>query len=183
MRTDRAHGVAGRLPGGEVVAKIDRLQMGILRAVRGQPAGGGAGFAVLLLGAVLGRDELRFQRQCTVVTGCDQRGRHHLVEMLDLAAVAFALRAVGARQLLRAEILRAIERDQDMAAQALERRQPATGNQRRQAARKHREQLLRRDRIEQRTDVIVGRNACHLEQRLAVRGATSPRQGGLLRQE
>ena len=71
MCADRCHGVAPRaLPhdaGGlarrRIVAEIDRLQMRVFRSVLGEPAMRSPALAVLLLGAVLGRDELRLQRR------------------------------------------------------------------------------------------------------------------------
>jgi hypothetical protein len=183
MSADSSNGLAGRLARGEIIAQIDRLQMGILRPVRGEPARGRTGLAILLFRSVLRRDELRLQRQCAVVSGGDEGGRNHLVEMLGLTVGALAGRAVGTGKLLRAEIFGAVERNQDVAAEPLERRQSAAGFQGRERAREHRKKLLWRDRIEQRADAIVGRNPRHLEQRLAVRGAAPASQRRLLRQE
>ena len=171
MPADLAYGLAGRLPRRQIIAQIDRLQTRIFRPMGCKPAVRGASLAILLLGAILGGDELRLERQRTLVPRCNKRGRDHGVEMLDLAIGALALRAALARQLLRAEVLGAVQRDQHMAAQPLERGEPAAGLERGKRSVEHREQRFGRHGIEHRADVVVGRDPLHPEQRLAVRRA------------
>ena len=113
------------------------------------------------------------------------------MKMLGLPVGAGSARAVGAIELLRAEVLGAVERDQHVAfgllasgkTEPLERVEPAAGLDRGQSVRKHRIQGLRRHRIEPRADMVLGRDLVHPEQRLAVRRAAAPLQRGLMRQE
>ena len=91
----------------------------------GQPALGGGPLAVLLLRPVLGRDELGRQRQDLGVAGRDHAGTEKGVEIFRAAVRAPARRALRAADLARAEVLGAVERDQQPAAQALERRRPS----------------------------------------------------------
>jgi hypothetical protein len=119
---DDAH---DRLAGIEIVAKIDRPETGNARAMAGQPALGGGPFAILFFRPVLRRDELRRQRQDLGVTGRDHTGTEKGVEILHAAIRAPARRALRAADLARTEVLGAVERDQQSAVQALERRQAA----------------------------------------------------------
>jgi hypothetical protein len=191
MPADSTHGLACDLPRGEIVAEIDRLQMRVLRAVGCEPAGGCTMFAVLLVGAVLGRYELRLQWQRPLDAGGHDHGRDHRMKMLGFAVGAGSAGAVGACELLRAEVLRTIKRDQHVSfcllasgkTEPLERIKPAAGLDRSQHVRKHRIQRLWRHRIEHGADVVVGRYFLHAQQRLAVRRATPTLQCSLMRQE
>lgn len=78
-------GLADGLVREQIVAKIDRLEMGVLGAMRGQPAPSGSAFAILLLRAVLRDDEFRFQRHDLIMSRCDKARRQHGVVVLDLA--------------------------------------------------------------------------------------------------
>ena len=119
MRTDCVHRLARCLPRGQIIAEVDRLQVRIPGSVRCQPAMRGTGFAILLLGTVLRgvvsktrlrHDELRLERQRTVMAGCDERGRDHGVKMLGFAVGTRPAGAAGAVELLGAEVLGAVQR-------------------------------------------------------------------------
>jgi len=86
----------------------------------GEPTLGGAALAVLLLGAVLRGDEFRRQRQHLMVAGSDDGGAQEGMEAFHPAIGAAAGRAIRALDFARAEILGAIQRDQDSPAKALE---------------------------------------------------------------
>ncbi len=106
------HGLADGLAGVQVVAEVDGAQRGGAGAVAVQPAFDGLALAVLLVGAVLGLDELRGQRQRAGLARGDEGGGEHLVEALRAAVVALAGRAVRAVDFARAEELRAVQGDQ-----------------------------------------------------------------------
>ena len=57
MSVDLAHGLAQGLAGEQVVAEIDRIELGVARPVAGQPSLGGGVLAVLLFRTVLRRNE------------------------------------------------------------------------------------------------------------------------------
>ena len=59
MAADVQHRLAERLAGEQVVAEIDRIKRGVAPSMRGQPALGGGGLAILLLCPVLRGDECR----------------------------------------------------------------------------------------------------------------------------
>ena len=94
VATARPNGLAERLAGKQIIAKIHRLELRIPCAMRRQPAPCSAAFAVLFVVSVLGDDELRRQRHGTVIARSDQRGGEHGVEILDPALAALAMGAV-----------------------------------------------------------------------------------------
>src|SRR3954468_23671387 len=118
-------GLDDRLAGVELVAQVDRPEAGDAGAMAGQPALGGGALAILLASAVLGRDELRRQRQDLGMAGGDHTGAQEGVETLHAAIRAPACRALWAADLARTVVLGAVERDQQPTAQALERRKAA----------------------------------------------------------
>ena len=89
----------------------------------GQPAFRSVAFAILLLGPVLRRDELRRQGQDLLVAGGHHAGTQEGVEVFRAAVRAPARRTLRAFDLARAEVLGPIERDWHSPIQALERRQ------------------------------------------------------------
>ena len=125
-----ADGAGERLAGVEVVAEIDRAEAGEGGPMRGEPALGGGALAILLLRPVLRRDELRRPGQDLGVARRHQAGAEEGVEVLDAAIRAAAARALRAADLARAEVLAAVERDQQPPVQAVEGRQPAGGRHR-----------------------------------------------------
>src|SRR5208337_3141283 len=84
---------------------------GARRAMLAEPAFGGVAFAVLLLGAVLGRDEFRHQRHDLGMAERHHRRRQHGMIALGLAVGALARQTVRATELLRAEDLRPVPGD------------------------------------------------------------------------
>lgn len=79
------HRLAERLAGEQVIAEINRIEGGVAPSMRGQPALGRHGLAILLLGPVLRDDEFRLQRDDFVMSGRHQRGGQHGVEIFGLA--------------------------------------------------------------------------------------------------
>ncbi len=75
-----------------------------------------------------------------------------------------------ATELLRAEIFGSVEGDQRSAAEALEVFHASPLAQRRNHLIERGLQMRGMNRVEHRTDVVVGRNALHAEQRVAVGG-------------
>ena len=127
------------------------------------------GLAVLLLGAVLGRDELRHQGQRHRVSWGHNRASQHGMVAFGLAVGALARQALRAAELLRAEVFRAVERDQHAAAELLERQQPAMPAQRAQDFIEGGLQVRGMHRVEHGADVVVGGHGRHAELAVAVR--------------
>ena len=105
------------------------------------------------------------------------------MEVFGPAIGADAARAVVASEILRAEILGAVERNQHMAIQTPEGREPTASFERRENLPEGRKQQLGRHRIEHRAGLVVGRDLVHPEKRLAVGLAPSPFQHLLVGQE
>ena len=176
-------GLGDRLAGEQVVTEVDRPQVLQAPAVGGQPALGGSALAVLLLGPVLGRDELRHQGQRHGVAGCYDRGSEHGMVALDAAVGALARQAPRAAELLRAEVFRAVEGDQHAPAKPRERRQAAAPAQHVEHLVEGGLQVRRMHGVEHRPDVVVGRDRGHAEQGPAVRRRASLLQAALVGQE
>ena len=87
--------------------------------MRAQPAPGRVAFAILFLGSLLRRDELRHQRKYHVMARSHDHRRQHGVIMLCFSVPALARKTLRATQLLRTEILRAIEGHQCPSPQPL----------------------------------------------------------------
>src|SRR5215207_9317916 len=90
MAAGGLHRLTERLAGIEVVAKIDRLEPGVGRAVLGQPAPRRPALAILFVVAVLRHHELRLKRHHLAVAGRDKRGTEQGVEVLGGLAWAGA---------------------------------------------------------------------------------------------
>jgi len=73
------------LAGEQIVAEKDWPEVGHRRAVPRAPSLRGVAFAILLLGPVLWRDELRRQRQDLLVARCHDAGAQERVEILGAA--------------------------------------------------------------------------------------------------
>jgi hypothetical protein len=86
-------------------------------------------------------------------------------------------------ELARAEMLGAVEGDQQPPAQPLERRQRVAFGERRQALHEQPVERRRRRPVEHRADVIVARDGGDPEQRLAVRAPVPFGEGALMRQK
>ena len=156
----------------------------------GQPALGGGPFAILFFRPVLRRDELRRQRQDLGVTGRDHTGAEKGVEILHPAIRAPARRALRATDLARTKVLGAVERDQQLAVQALERRQAIGGGNALQPLDEQPVEGGGRTAVEHLADMVVARNRRHAEQGLAVRLAMPlgqrplvPQKRGALQEE
>ena len=109
VRARCQHGFGQRLATEQCVAQIDRAQVLDSLAMRAQAAFGCVALAILFLGSILRRDELGHQRQHRVLARGDDHGRQHGVIMLCLPVGSLARKTLRATQLLRTEILRAIE--------------------------------------------------------------------------
>jgi hypothetical protein len=107
------------------LAEVNRPQFLQALGVSGQPALGGIALTVLLLGAILGRDELRHQRQGHRMAWCHDRCGQHGMVILDLAVGAPTRQALRTAKFLGAKIFRAVERDQHAPVKPLERLQTA----------------------------------------------------------
>ena len=79
--------------------------------MRGEPAFDGVALAILLFGAVLGRDELGHQGDDLGMAGRHDGGRQQAMIALGVAVGALAGQTIRAGELLRAEILRSIPGD------------------------------------------------------------------------
>lgn len=88
------------LTGEQVVAQIDRTQRRDPCVVIVEPALDGVALAILLLGAVLRRDELGHQGNDLGMAGRDDGRRQKAMIMLGLAVGAFAGQTVRAAELL-----------------------------------------------------------------------------------
>jgi hypothetical protein len=146
-------------------------------AVPGQPALRGVAFAILLLRAILRRDEFRRQRQDLPVAGCDQAGTQEGVEVFGTAIGTPPRRTLLVFDLARAEVLGPVERDRHPPVQILERRRWSRCLDRLD------EQPIERRRsgtVQHRADVVVGGDRRHAAQRLAVRPAVSLSQCPLM---
>ena len=176
-------GLGDRLAGEQVVTEINRPQVLQAPAVGGQPALGGVALAVLLLGPVLGGDELRHQRQRHGVAGRDDRSGEHGMVALDPTVGAMTRQALRAAELLRAEVFRAVERDQHAPAEPRKRRQAAPPAQHIKDLVEDGLQVRGMHRVEHRPDVVVGRDRGHAEQGPAVRRRPPLLQAALVGQE
>ena len=169
VRHHLGDGVAGE----QIVAQKHGAQRREPCAMLVEPALDGVAFAVLLLGAVLGRDEFRHQRHDLGMAGRHDRRRQHRMIALGLAVGALARQTVRATELLRAEELRSVPGDQGPSAQ------PAEGLPHRRLAKQRLHAF--ETRLQQRgvrlvqkvADVIVGGNPADAEQRLAVGAAVA----------
>ena len=145
-----------------------------------QPALRGIAFAVLLLRAILGHNELRRQRQDLLVAGGDDGGAKEGMEILRAAVRTFPGRTARAMDLARAKMFGAIQRDHHPPVQAPERVEDAfcfDGLV---------EQRIERGRwgaVQHQADIGIGWDGGHAEQGLAVRPSVPFRQCALMRQE
>jgi hypothetical protein len=169
--------------GKQIVAEVNRVEVGILVAMRGQPTMRRPVFAILLLRPILGRDESRFQRYDMIVSGRDQGRPQHDVEVLRLAAVSKPFRASRTMQLVGAKVLGAIKGDQHMAIGLAEHVQAARCRQLRQHRVERRMQRRGFGGIQHGADVIVARDLGQPEQGFAIRPAAALTQPLLMRQE
>ena len=176
------HGAAYGLAGVQVVAEEDRPQGGAAPAVARQPALDGLPFAVLLVGAVLGRHELRRQRQRLRPARRHDGGAEHLVEVLGAAVAALAGRAVVAAELARAEEPGAVQGDQRAAVEAAHRFQRAVRVEVRGEVVELVVEVRRRRAVEQLPDLVVAGDAVQAEQRVRVRARAALGQRTLVRQ-
>jgi hypothetical protein len=152
--------------------------------MRSQPAFGGVALAILLFGPIGLDDKLRHQRQDHRMARGDNGGRQHRMIALDITIGALAGLAMRAAELLRAEILSAIKRNQDPPVQALEGLHPIlTRHQRFQRVIERRLQVRGMNRVEHCANVIVGRDIVHPEQSVAVGRLTPLLQRPLKRQK
>jgi hypothetical protein len=104
------------------------------------------------------------------MVGRHEGRRQHGMIALDLAVGALARLAIRAAELLRTKKLGSIERDQRTAIKALEAFHAALAEQFRDRLVERGLQMRGMHRIEHRTDVIVGRDFRHAEQRMAIGG-------------
>jgi hypothetical protein len=88
-----------RLAGEQIVTEIDRIEPGIPRALRRQPAPGGPAFAILLIVPILRDDELRLQRHDPIMPRRHDGGGEQGMEILGLVLAALAMGTVGAMNL------------------------------------------------------------------------------------
>jgi hypothetical protein len=146
----------------------------------GEPALGRGALAILLRRAVLRHDELGRQGQDMLVSRRHNAGAEEGMEILGAAIGALARRAPRAMDLARAMVFGAIQRDQGLPAEALERgeharrldclgEQPVKGR--------------RWGAIQHLADVVVAGDGGDAEQGLAVRAPLPLRQDALMRQE
>jgi len=165
-----------RLAGIKIVAEIDRPKRRQGGTNAGQPTLGRGTLAVLLFRPVLGRDELRRQRQDPGMArshqGCSEEG----MEKIDLAVRVLLARAARAVDFARPEVLGAVERDQHPAIQTPERRQPIRRLGRRHRLQEQAVKDLGRGAVQHLPDMVVARYLLHAEQGLAVRAAPTRRQ-------
>ena len=148
-----------------------------------QPAFGPVALAILLLGSILRRDELGHQRQHHVVAGSNDHRRQHGVIMLRLAVRALARQALRAAQFLRTEILGSIQRHQRSPSQPLKGLQTVALAQLLDDLVKTGLQGFWPDRVQHQTDVVVGWDLLHAEQRMAIRCAVALLQPPLVGQK
>ena len=183
VSTHRLDRHADGLTGEQIVAEIDRLEMGISWAAGGQPAAGGSRLAVLLLVPVLRHDELRRQRQHMGVARRHHRCAEEAVEVFDPAVAALPARTLRAMDLARGEVLRSVERDQHVTAQTPERLEAATRLGLRDDLLEQPVEPSWRRAVQHLPDVVVCRDRRHAEQGLAIRPAVALRQRPLIRQK
>ena len=182
MPVHRPHGLTHRLARIQVVAEVDRGQIGATLAVGIEPAPDRHGLAVLLVMAVLRHHELRRQGQHLMVPGRHQGGGQKRMEILDIVAAPTG-RAVAAVQLLGAEVFGAVEGDQHMSVQPAKRLQPARALQLRQRGGEQRMKMPRIDRVQHRPNVVVARDRGHAEQGFTVRSPLPLGQVPLMREK
>ena len=101
--------VDDRLAGKQVIAGVNRFEMGVVGAESCQPALRGLAFTDLFFMPVLWMDELRCQRDDLGLTRGDHGGGKHLMMILGLPVGALAGRALFAMDLVRFEVFGAIE--------------------------------------------------------------------------
>src|SRR5712671_2838369 len=169
MSAHRPNRLADRLAGVEVVAQIDRIEPDVAWAMGGKPASRRHALAVLLVVPVLRHNEFRLQRHNPVMARRHQRCGHQRMEIFSRAAAALARRAVRATQLRRAEIFRAVERDQHVMPQPPKRLKTAPSFQHFERMGKMPMETFRLHRVQHIPNMAVTRDINHPKQRLAVR--------------
>jgi len=103
------------------------------------------------------------------MAGSHDRASQHGMIVLGLAVDTPARQALRTAELLRAEVFRAVERDQHTIAEPLEGTQPTAPAQHIQGSVEGGLQMRGMHRVEHGVDVVVGGHGRHAEQALAVR--------------
>src|ERR1019366_5989322 len=183
MHARRQHRLADWLPGEQIVSHYDWIERGVAGAVRRPPPPRGATLAVRLVIPLPWHDEFRNERHNTIMSRRNQCRHQHVVVIPGLAVPMLTGGALGAAHLVRTIVLGAIERDQYVVVQAVERLDPVRSLQLIKHIVEHRLELAGLDRIQFRADLTVARNFRHAEQRLAVRAPLSRRQLPLMLQK
>jgi len=153
------------LAGEQIIAQEDWSKAAYRRAVPGKPAFRGVAFAILLLRPILGRDELRRQRQDLLVARRHDAGAQKRVKILRAAVGPLACRTTRAMDFTRTKMLGSIQRDQHPAIQAPEWVESTYRGDR------FEEQWIERLRwgaVQHLSDVGVSWNGGHAEQGLAI---------------
>jgi hypothetical protein len=165
------HHFGDGLTGKEIVAQIDGAQRCQPRVMLAEPAFDGVALAILLLGAILRRDEFGHQRHDFAMAGRHHRRRQHGMIGLGLAVGPLAREAMRTTDFLGAEILRSVPGEEGSPAQSA--KGMAHGRlvqeilQALEAGRQQRRIRL----VQHVADVVVGGDFLDPEQGLAVRAA------------
>ena len=174
---------AVRLMAVQIIAQDDRLQLAEFLAVLRHPALGGVDLAILLLRAVLRRDELRGQRDHLVATRLDQHRGHDGVEIRHRAVGVLPRRTLVAMDGLRREVLRPVEGEQQAAVQRTVRIHHPGLPQGVEQAGINRLQHARRGGVEQGAYLVVRRDFMDTKQRPGIVFPVRLLQGALVFQK
>ena len=117
------------------------------------------------------------------MSGCDNRGGEHGVEIFGLVLAALAVGTVQAMDLVRAVEFRSVQRNQHVSVQPTHSIQATALVQFGHDIGEHRAKQGRFDRVEFGTDLAVAGDFAHAKQCLAVRPALSGLQMSLVCQE
>ncbi len=151
---------AHRFLGIDVIAQVDRTEVCVAPGIVLHPTVGGLDLTVLLCVAVLRRDELRSQRHRVGMARSDHHRRQHAViifgELILLAAVPHPMLAPVAADLARVVELTAVQCDQGVAAERLERLQRPIFPQLLQCQVETAVDVGAVDSVELLSDVVVG---------------------------
>ena len=152
------HHFGDGLTGEEIIAEIHGAQGRQPRVMLAEPAFNGVTLAILLLGAILGRDEFGHERHDFGMAGRHGRRRQHGMIRLRLAVGTLAREAMRAAYFLRAKIFGSVPGDEGSAAQSCKGlAHGRLGEQRFQPLETGREQR-RIGLVQHVADVIVGGN-------------------------
>jgi len=175
--------VAQRMARVEIIAEHGDITPPVALGVLADPAFGGSHLAVLLLVAILRRDELGLQGQDAVLSGGDDHRRDHGMSVGDLPISVRGDGTVGAADAVRAVVLRAIDGDEQLPVEGAKRLKMPPFVQGGKDPPEHGKHLLRWHVVEHVADMVIRGDLLHAKHGLGVAEAPGLGHGGLIRKK